>query len=263
MSLGNIQVGLNEPMNSLASRAKAARAHARLTQTQAAERSGVNQSDISKIERGETQRPVGLLALARAYGVSPDWLDTGDGNMLDVGAVPFRPSDITGGSTRYTTRPGMPSGAIAALIQSDVDDNEVLVKGIALLPLVGEVKGGDDGYLEELQYPVGHGEGLVEYPTADPSAYALRVRGDSMHPRYRAGEFVVVEPSIEPQQGDDVVVLCTNGRKLLKQLNWRRDGEVQLLSINNSYAPITLGDDEIESIQLVAGRARRSALRHA
>lgn len=143
---------------------------------------------------------------------------------------------------------------------SDVGER-IEIKRIAQLPLVGEVKAGPDGYLEELQYPVGHGEGTVEYPTSDPNAYALRVRGDSMHPRYRAGEFVIVEPGIEAQEGDDVVVRCTNGRKMLKQLNWRRGDEVQLTSINNGYAPITLQRKEITSIQLVAGRARRDALR--
>lgn len=146
-------------------------------------------------------------------------------------------------------------------LPSDELGEMVQTKPVAGLPLVGEVKGGEDGYLEELQYPVGHGEGVIEYPTSDPHAYALRVRGDSMFPRYRAGEFVIVEPSIEPQTGDDVVVLCTNGRKLLKVMNWKRDGEIQLLSINNGYAPLTLPLVEVQSVQLASGRARRNALK--
>lgn len=122
-----------------------------------------------------------------------------------------------------------------------------------LIPVVGHVKGGDDGYLEEMQFPVGAGEGFVEYWTRDSSAFALRVKGDSMHPRYRAGEFVVVTPHQEAQPGQDVVVKLTNGKKLLKQLNWLRNGEVQLLSINNHYGPMTLSLTEVESIQRVAG----------
>lgn len=160
----------------------------------------------------------------------------------------------------FSMRLAQDAANLRAAEQSDVGER-IEIKRIAQLPLVGEVKAGPDGYLEELQYPVGHGEGTVEYPTSDPNAYALRVRGDSMHPRYRAGEFVIVEPSIEPQEGDDVVVLCVNTRKMLKQLNWRRGDEVQLTSINNGYAPITLQRKEITSIQLVAGRARRDALR--
>lgn len=164
-------------------------------------------------------------------------------------------------ATGYPLPPmGAQVSSIQDFLSSEVGE-PLAIKSMRLLPLVGEVKGGDDGYLEEFQYPVGHGEGLIEYPTSDPNAYALRVRGDSMHPRYRAGEFVVVEPNIEWQEGDDVVVAFTNGRKMLKQINWRRDGEVQLLSINNGYAPLTLPLRDIESIQLVAGRARRSALR--
>lgn len=133
------------------------------------------------------------------------------------------------------------------------------LRGDRRVPVVGEVKGGDDGYLDEMQYPIGHGEGFVEYPTSDTSAYALRVRGDSMHPRYRAGEFIVVEPSIEAQPGDDVVVSLVDGRKLLKELNWIRDGEVQLLSVNNHFGPLTIPLSDVNFIQLVAGRVRRSA----
>ncbi len=127
------------------------------------------------------------------------------------------------------------------------------------IPVVGEVRAGPEGYLEEMQYPVGHGDGFVEYWTRDASAYALRVRGDSMHPRYRAGEFVVVSPSGEPRAGGDVVVACRDGRKMLKQLNWIRDGEIQLLSINGDYAPVTLLLSDVESIQNVAGSVPRDA----
>jgi len=122
-----------------------------------------------------------------------------------------------------------------------------------MIPVVGHVKGGDDGYLEELSYPVGGGEGFVEYWVRDTSAYALRVRGDSMHPRYRAGEFVVVTPGIEPVPGRDVIVKLRNGKKLLKQLNWVRGDEIQLLSINNNYGPMTIQRSEIDGIQRVAG----------
>lgn len=122
-----------------------------------------------------------------------------------------------------------------------------------LIPVVGHVKAGPDGFLEEMQYPVGHGEGFVEYWVKDQSAYAVRVKGDSMHPRYRAGEFIVVTPGIEALPGRDVVVKLADGHKLLKQLNWIRDDEIQLLSINNGYAPMTISKDEIESIHRVAG----------
>lgn len=117
------------------------------------------------------------------------------------------------------------------------------------VPITGSVRGGDDGYLVQDNTP----DGWVEYWTGDPRAYALRIKGDSMHPRYRAGEFVVVTPSIEAQSGRDVVVKLHNGKCLLKELGWKRDDEVQLRSINNGYEPMTIPLDEIECICRVAG----------
>lgn len=117
------------------------------------------------------------------------------------------------------------------------------------VPITGSVRGGDDGYLVQDTVP----DGWVEYWTGDPQAYALRIKGDSMHPRYRAGEFVVVTPSIEASPGRDVVVKLFDGKCLLKQLNWIRDDEAQLLSINNDYAPMTIELSKIECISRVAG----------
>jgi transcriptional regulator with XRE-family HTH domain len=52
-------------------RAKAARKYAKMTQRQAEAASGVKQASISKIERGDTTRTIGLLALARVYRADP------------------------------------------------------------------------------------------------------------------------------------------------------------------------------------------------
>ena len=206
-----------------------------LTVGEIAQLTGVSSSAVTQWKEGPTKtiKAAPATKLAAKTGFSAIWISTGEG------------------AKRLATP--------HASISSEVGDR-IELREMRQIPVVGEVKGGDDGYLEELEYPVGHGEGYVLYPSSDPNAYAVRVRGDSMHPRYRAGEFVIVEPNIEAQEGDDVVVVCTSGKKMLKQLNWRRDGEVQLLSINNGYGPLTIYEEEIVSIQLVAGRARRNAL---
>lgn len=195
--------------------------------------SSVSNGTISAIEVRDSKRSAVAPALARALGVTLEQLMSDDMDALAPDAPTHEPSNVA------------PAPALRASRQ---------------IPVVGEVKGGDHGYLEELQYPVGHGDGTVDFPTTDPMAYALRVRGDSMHPRYRAGEFVVVEPSVEALPGDDVVVALVDGRKLLKELGWWRDGELQLLSVNNHFGPMTLERTWIASIHLVAGRVRRCAI---
>ncbi|MET3512767.1 phage repressor protein C with HTH and peptisase S24 domain [Pseudacidovorax sp. 1753] len=211
------------------------------TQAALAKACGIKPPSVSAWLSGETKSVEGtnLVNAAAFLGVNPKWLGEGLGPMR------------TGEQTS--------SSRLAAAPQVEVEEAPTLRSRVAV-PLVGEVKGGHDGYLEETQYPVGVGEGFILYPTSDPQAYALRVRGDSMHPRYRHGEFVVVEPSHEAQPGDDVVVRCHDGRKLLKEFGWQRQDEIQLRSINDGFEPMTLSLAEVASMHLVGGRARRGAL---
>lgn len=180
------------------------------------------QSGISNLEgrvTGSGGNKIG--AIADALNVSLDWLVNGP----DADNVPFLPPKIKHKvDTPYSTALAEPNIHPAPLLRPS-----------GLIPIIGHVKGGDDGFLEELQYPVGSGEGFVEYWTRDASAYALRVKGDSMHPRYRAGEYVVVTPQQEAQPGQDVVVKLVCGKKLLKQLNWIRGDELQLLRPGSRY----------------------------
>lgn len=122
----------------------------------------------------------------------------------------------------------------------------------AKVPVVGTAQLGEEGFYTELEYPVGHGDGFIAYPTSDANAYALRVRGDSMRPRIKPGEFVLVEPNTTPQPGEEVLVRTQDGRVMVKVLDFQRDGMVQLSSINEAHRPITLEDKDIERLHYVA-----------
>ena len=79
-------------METLAIRARARRIELGLTQTEVARVSGLKQSDVSKIENGAIQKTTEMLGLARALRCSPQWLATGEGNMLaPASAIPNEP----------------------------------------------------------------------------------------------------------------------------------------------------------------------------
>jgi transcriptional regulator with XRE-family HTH domain len=69
---------------SLATRIKAARAHAGLTQEQLSKASGVAQQVISKLENGKQLETSGIVKIARACKVNADWLEDETGRMLAV-----------------------------------------------------------------------------------------------------------------------------------------------------------------------------------
>ena len=182
-------------MESLATRARAARKKAGMTQKEAQDASGVSQSDISKIERGDTLRPAGLLALARAYEVNPDWLDTGNGEMCPDSALPD-------GARPYQTN----------------KIRDVFVVGR-----------GNGGFMPESiwtdgDYPVGATDACAEIATNDPHAFLVQVEGPSMIPRYNPSEYALVEPGTEPELEDDVLVRLASGHTMIKRLLSRRDG---------------------------------------
>lgn len=124
------------------------------------------------------------------------------------------------------------------------------------IPVVGTAQLGDDGYFCDLEYPVGHGDGLVDWPTRDGNAYALRCKGESMKPRIRHGEYVIIEPNHPYVPGDEVLVKSVDGKVMVKQLAYIRDGMVHLDSVNESHPRVSIAQENVASIQYVAGIAK-------
>lgn len=126
------------------------------------------------------------------------------------------------------------------------------------VPVVGSAQLGDNGFRAELEYPVGHGDGFVEFAARDANAYALRCVGDSMKPRIKDGEFVVVYPNHTPGPGDEVLVRFTDGRVMVKEMLYIRDNVLHLLSINEAHGKVTAPLSEVEKIHYVAAIAKKA-----
>lgn len=117
--------------------------------------------------------------------------------------------------------------------------------------VVGRTQGGmperiwDDG-----GYPAGKTDELADVATVDEHAFACRVVGDSMVPRFMPGEYALVEPGTAPDLEDDVLVRLTTGETMLKRLLSRRGG-IRLGSYNSSEVH-TFKEEEITWMYYVA-----------
>ncbi len=83
--------------------------------------------------------------------------------------------------------------------------------------------------------------------------FAVRVRGDSMIPKYDDGDIVLVEAASDVDEGS-VGIFILNGESYIKKL-----GRNTLISLNPKYSAIPLSsDDEFECKGLVIARIRSS-----
>jgi SOS-response transcriptional repressor LexA len=106
-------------------------------------------------------------------------------------------------------------------------------------PILGEVTAG--GLVESIVFDEGETPERVPifYPNA-ARVYALRIRGDSMSPEYRAGEILIVQDATPDElvDGRDTVVQCDGSRdggSTFKRVFLIGDNRLKLVPLNASY----------------------------
>jgi len=238
-------------MDTLAKRLRFLRKERGLSQERLAELSGIEQSLLSKLERGVIQRTTGMVALAKALGCIPEWLDTGDGPMEPGHAtVNITLPGITVTATASNQAPELiwRAGTAINLIE-DIYPVEFSI------PLLSWVRAG--AFCEAPgQFTRDDAEELLPRPLfrTGPNTFALRVVGDSMDvpDGYREGEIVYVDPSVEPTPGKDV--LAKTGNKMtLKRYKVDEDGPY-LLQLNGNKIIRPTGDWSVCGVVVYAGR---------
>lgn len=66
------------------------------------------------------------------------------------------------------------------------------------------------------------------------NAFCLVVVGDSMFPEYREGEYILVDPAVEPRHNDDIVARSPEGKYAFKRLQITPEG-TYLLALNPDH----------------------------
>lgn len=207
----------------------------------------VSYQAIKKVRDGGAFGSANNFKAAKLFGVNPEWLASGKGPKFGPDLSSITPPP--GYATNQALAPVDIARAATQLIaNADYAGAPRLAKPT---PVVGTAKMGDNGYYEALDYPVGQGDGWVDSYSPDPNAYALRVKGDSMHPAIRHGSFVVVEPNGRCMPGEFVAIVLMDGRKMVKELVIEREHEIVIESVNGNHRQ-TLERSEIEKIHPIA-----------
>ncbi|MEG4315380.1 LexA family transcriptional regulator [Pseudomonas sp. FIP_A4] len=197
-------------------------------------RSGVSQPTIHRIITGESQDPrqSNVEKIARALGVNAHWLRHGGPNATGPKEGP-------------------------ASYAMDMEPGPEIITPYRPIKIVGTAQLGNEGYW----YALDGGDGVVDVPSRDPDAYALRLRGDSMAPAIRSGWIAIVEPNHRLVPLEYVMIRLQDGECMLKELLQATDEEVVVQSVNERFGRRTIPTDHIETIHYVGHIVAPSKLR--
>ena len=120
-----------------------------------------------------------------------------------------------------------------------------------IIPVLGDVAAG---------IPIEAITDIVDYEEIDSALaksgefFGLRIKGNSMEPRMREGDVVIVRQQESAETGDTVVVLVNGDSATVKKIKYGLDG-ITLLPTNPVHDPIFYSAAEVEQLPVrVIGR---------
>jgi len=119
-----------------------------------------------------------------------------------------------------------------------------------LIPVINKISAGYPVDFHDLDYPAGIADDYVRCPDVhDPNAFAVRVVGDSMEPKYREGDIVVFSPSLEVRNGDDCFIRFKMPHETaFKRVFFEPKKKVRLQPRNENYSPVIVQGKRIDGL---------------
>jgi phage repressor protein C with HTH and peptisase S24 domain len=148
------------------------------------------------------------------------------------------------------------SGLLHHLVKWGEDRVEDHRAALRPIPIINKVAAGYPQEFTDLNYPAGVADEYVAAPAelSDPNAFAVRVVGDSMEPRYHQGDVVIFSPAASVKSGDDCFVRFamaggpSDGETTFKRIFFDAEDRVRLQPLNERYAPTFVKPNEIAGI---------------
>jgi SOS-response transcriptional repressor LexA/transcriptional regulator with XRE-family HTH domain len=133
------------------------------------------------------------------------------------------------------------------------------------IPIINKVSAGYPQDFTDLDYPAGIADDYCEAPPElrDENAFAVRVIGDSMEPKYHEGDVVIVSPAASLTSGADCFVrFAITGRSTDSHATFKRvfhdpGGLVRLQPLNERHPPTIVKPSDIAGIYRAIARYER------
>jgi len=161
------------------------------------EKIDVSESSIYRWFNGAKPQKRILEKMAETLGVNEEWLSTGKGEMIVREWISTDP----------------------ARARSPSPDQMMPKEGIivpTMIPVFGEAEAGLACDYEQIPYSW---EDKIPALVKDKKAFGVRIHGDSMEPKFSAGDIAIVTPSFPARNGDHVVACLRDEGFLFKVMS--------------------------------------------
>jgi repressor LexA len=280
-------------MEPLGTRIRTNRRQLGLTLDELAGRTGISKPYLSLIETGRVPNPPSdekLRRLEQALGFVA-------GELITQAHLQRTPRDVRavlaklmhGGATQRRSDEATPgqamdhgsSGPAAAgkapseplnlddaylsgVLQELVDRSAGNVEQVATnaVPVINRISAGYPKDFTDLSYPPRVADDYVGCPDVrDADAFAARVHGDSMQPKYREGDIVIFSPAMSPRNGDDCFVRFEDGQTTFKRVFFETgemgDSVMRLQPRNEKYRPQVVPAEQVTGLYKAVYRYQR------
>jgi repressor LexA len=144
---------------------------------------------------------------------------------------------------------------LSGVLQELVDKHSGNVEQITTnaVPVINKVSAGYPRDFTDLSYPRGVADDYVGCPeVSDRDAFAARVHGDSMTPKYREGDIVIFSPAAGPKNGDDCFVRFADGHTTFKRVFFESSENggsvIRLQPRNEKYRPQVVPSEQVNGL---------------
>jgi repressor LexA len=232
-------------------------------------KTGFSKPYLSTIETGKVKNPPGDKLLRKLENA----LQFPAGTLRHIANLDRMPADVRQKFESYEAenqrwrklvqdlKSKNNSGKIDELLAESnlkIDDNAATKPG-RLIPVINRVAAGYPVDFDDLEYPAGFADDYVRCPDIDdPHAFAVRVVGDSMEPKFFEGDIVIFSPAAEVRSGDDCFVRFSLPHETtFKRVFFEADNKIRLQPRNENYAPLIMEGTRINGIYRAAIKYER------
>lgn len=234
----------------------------RLTLDEVANRVGFSKPYLSTIETGRVNNPPSDQLLKRLEKV----LKFDSGQLLRLGHLEGMPSDVrqeyeSAEAENLKLRSLMKDlvhkkssvtrvKRFLAKSKAKVDQAGPTISAGRAVPVINKVLAGYPTDFNDLDYPVGVADDYVRCPDLhDANAFAVRVVGDSMTPKFNEGDIVVFSPAADVNNGDDCFIrFAAPHETTFKRVFFEAKNQIRLQPRNEKYSPTIIDGKRINGI---------------